>query len=252
VNVTLGRWPFRRLPLDDTPALVAKLRQHGVTQAWAGTFDGVFHKDVTSANTWLAEECRRHGRGVLVPFGSVNPKLPDWEEELRRCAELHQMPGLRLHPNYHGYTLDDPALAQLLARAHERRLRVQIVVDLEDERMQHPLARVPHTDLKPLAARLQTLSGLRVVVLNWFRAVKSDVVKSLATAGVGFDLATVEGVGGVASLIGQISAERVLFGSNAPFFYFESAELKLTESALTPEQRRAVCSGNAQRLVARP
>ena len=32
-NVSLARCPFRRLPLDDTSALVAKLRANGVTQA---------------------------------------------------------------------------------------------------------------------------------------------------------------------------------------------------------------------------
>ena len=51
-NVTLGRWPFRRLPLDHTPGLVAKLCQHGVTQAWAGSFDAVFQKDIAAANVW--------------------------------------------------------------------------------------------------------------------------------------------------------------------------------------------------------
>jgi hypothetical protein len=42
VNVTLGRWPFRRLPFDETPALVGKLRQQGVTAAWRARSTGFF------------------------------------------------------------------------------------------------------------------------------------------------------------------------------------------------------------------
>lgn len=249
-NLTLGRWPFRRLPLDEPAALVAKLRQQRVTQGWAGSFDALFHKDLAAANARLAEECRRHGRGLLLPFGSVNLTLPDWEEDFRRCVEPHAMRGLRLYPNYHGYHLDDPAFAKLLALAADRRLVVQIAADVEDERTQPRLAQVPHVDAKHLLALLQNLPGARVELLNWVRAVPPDLVKQLAAAGVCFDIATVENVGGVARLIEQISIRRVVFGSHAPFFYFESAELKLKESALNAEAMRAVCEVNARRWLA--
>jgi hypothetical protein len=249
-NITLGRWAFRRLPLDETPALVAKLRQHGVTQAWAGSFDTLLPRDVAAANARLAEECRRHGRDLLLPFGSVNLTLPDWEEDFRRCIGQHAMRGLRLFPNYHGYELADPAFAKLLALAGEKQLVVQIAADLEDERTQNRLAQVPHVDANPLLALVRNSPGVRVELLNWQRALKPDLVKQLAAAGVCFDIATVEGVGGVANLIEQISANRVVFGSHAPFFYFESAWLKMKESALSAEPARAVCELNARRLLA--
>jgi uncharacterized protein len=244
-NVTLSRWPFRRLPLDETPALVAKLRSHTVTEAWAGTFEGVFHKNIAAANARLAKECCKHGKGVLVPFGSVNPTLPGWEDDLDRCSREHGMPGLRLHPNYHGYKLDDARFEQLLDMAIERSLIVQLVLSLEDERTQHPLMQVPHVDTTPLVNLLRARPRLRLVLLNWFRVLKDAPLQELAKLAY-FDIATIEGVGGVANLL--IDVPRLLFGSHAPFFYFESAQLKLTESVLTNKQLRSLGTGNARAL----
>ena len=44
-------------------------------------------------------------------------------------------------------------------------------------------------------------------------------------------------------------ADRVLFGSHAPLFYFESSLLKLKESPLSQEQLRAIRFGSARKLA---
>jgi predicted TIM-barrel fold metal-dependent hydrolase len=250
VNVNLSRWPTRRLPADEPAALAAKLAAHAVTEAWAGSFDGLFHKDVAAVNARLAADCRAQAGVRLVPFGSVNPLLPDWEEDVRRCAEDHRMPGLRLHPNYHGYKLDHPALARLLSLAAERRLIVALALVMEDERMMHPLLRVPAVDPGPLAGLVARTPGLRLVLLNALRTLRGDALVRLLRAGdVYVDIAMLEGVAGVANLLAQVPHEHVLFGSHAPLFYFEAAALKLKESPLTAEQLRAVRGENARRLL---
>jgi predicted TIM-barrel fold metal-dependent hydrolase len=250
VNVNLSRWPFRRLPFDTVPQLVKKLRSRGVKQAWAGSFDGLLHRDVAAVNGRLAALCKSHGEGTLLPFGTVNPALPDWEEDLRRCAEEHKMPGIRLHPNYHQYPLDDERFVKLLKLAGERNLIVQIAVLMEDERTQHPLVQVPHVNVAPLADALKQAPGARVVLLNAHRAVRGKTfLQMVATERVWFDISNLESVGGVAKILDQAPLEKILFGSHAPFFILESALLKLRESDLDEAQLKAISVTNAQKLL---
>jgi len=162
VNVNLSRWPFRRLPCDELPRLIERLRKWKVRQAWVGSFDALLHRDIGGVNARLAGQCKAAPKGMLVPFGSVNPTLPDWTEDLRRCAEDYRMAGIRLHPNYHGYTLDDPRFAKLLSLAAERKLIVQLAPRMEDIRTQHHLMQVADVDMKPLAALVAARPGLQI------------------------------------------------------------------------------------------
>lgn len=242
-NVSLFRWPFRRLPLDDTAALVAHLEELGTSQAWAGSFEALLHRDLAGVNRRLAKECGRHG--ILVPVGSVNLELPDWEEDLRRCAGEHGMPGVRLHPNYHGYALDDPRVSRLFERATAAGLFIQIAAAMEDTRTQLPLMQVPDVDLAPLAKLSASFPEARVQVLNT-RPRGTLLDKLAARPGLHFDTARVESTDGIPQLVRQLPPGRVLFGSHAPFLNPMAALIRTHESGQLEEaELRAVLATNA-------
>jgi predicted TIM-barrel fold metal-dependent hydrolase len=252
VNITLGRWPTRRVPCDELDALVAKLKAHNVVEAWVGSFDGLFHEDLNAVNNRLVEACRAETAIQLRPFGEINPLAPDWEAELGRCAEVHRMPGIRLHPNYHGYSLDHPSFNRLLKMAADLKLVVQLAVLMEDARMMHPLMRVPPVDLAPLTAAVaKAAPGLKLILLNALStASRTDNLYRLLDAGdVYVEIAMLEGVGGIESLLKDVPLERILLGSHAPSLYFESAILKLHESALSAGHMNAISRDNARRLI---
>ncbi len=250
VNVSLGHWPYRRLPLDEPAALAARLVALGFDEAWAGSFEGLLHRDLASVNARLAAACRPLDGLRLRAFGSVNPLLPDWAEDLRRCAIEHRMPGIRLHPNHHGYNLTHPSFAPLLHLAAEFGLIVQLVVSTEDTRTQHPLTRVADVDLRPLPDLLRQEPESRVLLLNHRPQALPPEMAGLPN--LFFDIARTEGTDGVARLVSLAGPERVLFGSHAPFLIPEAALIRVEEGLLAglPEEAAdSLLFTNARRLL---
>jgi predicted TIM-barrel fold metal-dependent hydrolase len=258
-NIHLFDWPFRKLKYARTEALVAKLRKHRITKAWAGSFEAVLNKQLDASNRRLAEECAAHGGGMLVPIGSVNPAGPDWEEDLRRCHAEYRMLGVRLYPTYHGYALDHAELPRFFGETAKRGMVVQIALRLEDERVHHPALAIPAVDVAPLPGILKKVPGAKVQLINSAGPLLAGNVGALVKeTNVTFDIAATEGNGGVGKLIagtnpsykGAIPIERLVFGSHAPFFPCESALLKLFESPLRLEQLDKLMHANARRLIA--
>jgi predicted TIM-barrel fold metal-dependent hydrolase len=244
-HVYLGSYPFRKLGAENTQEFIQRLSQRGVTEAWAGAFEGLLRRDVASVNRALAQACQNT---LLRPCGTLNLSLPDWQDDVKRCAEDHGMRVIRLHPNYHGYDLKAPAFRELLTLAVKHRLLVQLVVQMEDERTQNPQVRLAPVDLKPLAGLLQEIPEARILLLN---ANAMMLLRYLQNSpNVWTDFAMIEGVGGVETLLKTWPLERLVFGSFAPVFYWESARLKMQESALNAAQTAAVQWQSAAPLLA--
>jgi len=255
-NVNLFDWPFRALKYRDTKALVAKLRKHKVIEAWAGSFEALFSKDINGVNTRLAAECRQHA-SFLIPFGTVNLAWPDWEEDVRRCQEVHKMPGLRIYPGYQPYDLDHPGMESLVKMTAERGLILQVVFGMEDPRVHHPIINVGPVTFAPLLKLLNRTPNAKIQLLHFAGTPLDDLSQFMAKPNTFLDISRLEGNGALGRMIGSIEGlpsarvpvDRIIFGSHAPYFPVETALLKLVESPLDAQQLHAIMHGNARRLL---
>ncbi|MGY8671377.1 MAG: amidohydrolase family protein [Verrucomicrobiia bacterium] len=245
-NISLFQWPFRRLPADTTVGMLRQLKSLGIDQAWAGSFEALLHRDVRGVNQRLHAACESSGR--LIPFGTVNPLLPDWEEDIRHCHEDLKMPGLRLHPNYHGYRLEDPVFERLLRLSTDRGLLLQLASTMEDVRTQHPLVRVKDVDLSSLPELMKQIPPAKVQVLN-LRPRAADLALLAKNDRICLDTARADSTRGVAGLLKAIPRERILFGSHAPFLIQQAAMIRVLESELSETDNRTLFEANARRLL---
>jgi len=71
---------------------------------------------VIPANDWALELTRTHPE--VIAFGAVHPGYADWEAELDRLREAG-VPGIKLHPEFQSFWLDDPALEPIIEAAQK-------------------------------------------------------------------------------------------------------------------------------------
>jgi hypothetical protein len=259
-NVNLFSWPFRALKYRDTRALVAKLKRHRVIEAWAGSFEALLSKDVSGVNERLAAECLKHGRDFLIPFGSVNLAWPDWQEDVRRCQEVHKMPGIRIYPGYQPFDLDHAGMESLVKMTSERGLILQVVFGMEDPRVYHPIINVGPVTFRPLLRTVQRTPNAKVQLLHFSGSSQGqDLPQFMSATNTFMEISRLEGNGAVGRMIGtvqglpsaRVPVERIVFGSHAPYFPLETAILKLIESPLDVQQLQAIMHGNARRFLPR-
>jgi predicted TIM-barrel fold metal-dependent hydrolase len=263
-HVYLGHWPHEQLPIEDPTKLIEELQRNNVSQAWVGSFEGLFHKDIAAVNERLIESCKASNRAntrrptvadppqpALIPFGTINPTLPDWEEDVRRCHEVFHMPGIRLHPDYHGYTLDDPRFTRVLDLAAAGGLIVQLVACLENRQTYLLSPPTTQVDLKPFVDTVTPNKKLRVLIANGYKTPGNDALRSLGKAEhVCFDLGRTTDAADVLEILGAVSADRIVFGSGAPLRRIDNAWSKLRKLKLSAAENQAIARLNASKLLA--
>lgn len=251
VNIFLDRWPFRRLPCDDTSLLVKKLRSHNVALALAGSFDALLHRDLRAVNQRLFDTCTGQGGDLLRPMGAVNLTLPHWEQDVEDCAGWG-FPGVRIFPAWHRVPFSDERMKTLCRLCEEKGLLLQVYSRMEDPRTEHPSFQTQPVDFKPALELFSSFPKLRVLFSNSAAEIRPPQAAQFAQAGqIYFDISMIEQTGGVATYAAATSPDRLVYGSYFPYFYFEAALLKLqeNEAILGKHVIDQIASANADRLI---
>jgi uncharacterized protein len=187
----------------------------------------------------LAAAAESEGR--LVPFCRVNPHT-DAVAEARRCLDAGAR-GIKLHPRAEQFTLDHPAVRELVALVHERALPMLI----------HAGRGIPALGLHAVElaeefpdARL-ILAHAGICDLSWIWRVAPDLPNLL------FDTAWWMPAD-MLTLFSLVPPGQILFASDAPYgrsglsatFQFRSA----LQAGLSPEQICSIGSGQSLRIAA--
>jgi predicted TIM-barrel fold metal-dependent hydrolase len=197
-----------------------------------------------SINDWMIRQ--RSER--IIPFGSVYPLAEDAVDELERMAGLG-LRGVKLHPEYQGFDVDDPRVRPLYRKMGQLKL---IVVFHAGQDM----AYMPPCRCAPdmLQRAMEHLEGAQVVAAHWGGMLLGERVLAELKPAPNLYLDTSYSYGRVLvpvvkALIEAHGPEHILFGSDVPWSPIED-EVRFIESLSLPEAvRDAIFFGNARRLL---
>lgn len=199
-------------------------------------------------NNTAAAICQDYS-GRLVAFGSVHPESLDALEELGRIRELG-IPGVKLHPDYQNFMVDEARLDPIYDRLAELGLPVVFhagwdcyspdLIHCTPERAAMVAKR--HPDLKMVLAHfgglrlwegvLEHLAGLANVYFDTAMA---------ATYGLSYELAH--------KILAKHPIENILLGSDCPWEDPRQSIAWVEGLPLSDDKKEAILGGNAMRLL---
>lgn len=246
----IGPWAFRRLPVTTADGCRKALRREKIDRAVVSSLPAVLYKNPHEGNVQLIEETGRASR-TFIPFAVLNPMFPGWEEDLRRCREDLGMRGLRLYPNYQGWSLRRTEARALVRAAVGMGWVTVVSVRLEDERFHHWRMKVKPASVAE-AARLAlavpeatvVLSGGSYPEIDTFLRAVGDALNAFAE--IGWVKSPLEAV---KACVDRFGAERLLFGTNYPFDVPWCGTEKIRRADIPETAKTAILGGNAERLL---
>jgi hypothetical protein len=242
INAFLGTWPFRKLRYSGIEGLNYLIARAGVNRALVSPFESLFYKSNDSANCCLQEI---EGSSALIPVAAINPTLPNVQSYLRDLIAQKRVRAFKLHPDYHGYGLNDDLARPIYRAAEDSAMPVIVPLRMSDERSHHWAAKVPPTPAGEVTEAAKHHSGVKFIVCNARSDEATVVLKGGTTSEklyLAISWAQMEGF--IASAVNRYGPDKIMWGSNMPLHYPETTLAQIKNADITTEARDMILSGN--------
>ncbi|NLD50900.1 MAG: amidohydrolase family protein [Clostridiaceae bacterium] len=194
-------------------------------------------------NTW-ASEIQDSG---ITAFGSIHPQFEGWKNELKRIKDIG-LKGIKLHPDYQNFFVDDENLFPIYEMAFKLGLIVLFHTGV-DIGLPPPCHATPERLIRVVKA----YPGARIVAAHMGGFSLWDEVESIL-AGEDIFLDTSYSLGSISTeqlkrIIGKHGYEKILFATDSPWKDQSEEIIKIRELMLGSEVEKAILGLNAKKLL---
>lgn len=180
----------------------------------------------------------------IISFGSVHPRSSDWETELNRILKLG-LHGIKIHPDYQGFFLDDPIIFPVYESIEALGLPLMFHTGFDPHS-----PKIIHGTPKMVRKIAESFPKLTIVAAHMgafaFYSIPIDYYDGLDN--LYFDMAIAERTiqpERLKEIIDHYGADRVMFGTDSPWSDGSVDLPYLDRVGLTASQKEKVLSGTA-------
>ncbi len=232
--------PYIKQPLDASPETVLRLldRAH-IGQALATSLVGLDYS-FEEGNRHTLEVCRKHS-ARLLPCATVNPLTFVSGRHLGQQFKDEGFKAVAFFPRYEFQEWPFELMSFQRCVEEVAETGLPCIVNIASPGDASRLASVIGKIRSPIIIRAPASGGYSLP--TEYLSVGESCPNFY------FDVVNLVGVGNIELLVKRIGADRLIVGSNTPFFYTLSSLYLVQYADLSPGERRAIASGTIRRLL---
>jgi hypothetical protein len=227
----------------------------GIESAWVGHLPSFLYRDPAPGNSTLEDLLGPHS-DRLAPIPVVNPKLPNWEEDLNRAAEIGAA-AIRVYPMQQCIDPSGGEMRVLVAAAGSVGLPMLFTVRFEDARQRHPLDTAADLPAAAVRTLIRTDNEARFVITHADRVFVEEVHFGLTpgeAARLLWDFSWIWAApeNHLKLLLETVGVERFTLGTCMPLRIPDAVFTKLDLLELSEEDHDLLLGGNLAHWAPRP
>ena len=240
---SIGEFYEIDMHLDGTVSSLLQAGEAAGISRWLVHSVAVTWERARSINDFIASEVEAHP-DKFIGFGSIHPDHPEMEKELDYMLS-RGLRGVKLHPDFQHFLLDDPQAICLFEAMAERNL--PLLVHTGD-------TRYPYSEPERMARALDAVPGLTAICAHlggWSRwdaawqvlAGRKNVYVDCSSSLYAL------GAEEAANVIRRYGADRVFFGTDYPMWTPQEEIARFMALLLTDDEREMILHRNFERFI---